>query len=88
MERVLCEANEWNELPPSLASLAGFAGVRLIYVWLGSIRYDERGRSKRGFAEQTRRFMERDGRLLRGRDLTVDYIDYDGHRYGEIWTGR
>lgn len=88
VEKMLYEAENWNDLPASLATLGGFPGVRIIYVWLGSSQYTERGRSKRGLAEQAQRLMQRDRRLLRGRDLTVEYIDYDGHHYGGIWTGR
>ncbi len=88
IQNVLFEGGSWDDVAECARYLRFFKGVRVVYVWLESYRFSEEGSSstKEDYLKMAQKYKERDGVALKGRNLTVEYIDYQGNVYGGLKT--
>jgi hypothetical protein len=84
IQNVLFEETEWDDLEDSIMKLDYFPGVRTIYVWLDSYRFQAGATvtNEQGYVDKAAEFQDRDRRALHGRNLMVEYIDYENNIYG------
>lgn len=83
VRNVIIEETEWDDLDDALEWVEHFPGVRAIYVWLDSYRFQPgvAVTSRQAYAKRAQKFRDRDQSILQGRDFTVEYIDYQGNVY-------
>ena len=84
IQNVLFEQSEWDDLDDSLKKLEHFHGIRVLYIWLESYRFllGAAVTTQQGYLKKAAEFQARDQLALRGRNLTVEYIDYENNIYG------
>ncbi len=84
IQNIMFEESEWDDVNDCLEKLKYFTGVRTIYVWLDSYRFQSGAvvTSQRGYLQKSREFQARDRGLFHGRDLVVEYFDYEKNIYG------
>ncbi|XWW92459.1 hypothetical protein V2A60_000382 [Cordyceps javanica] len=88
--KVMFEGSSWNEdLDACLERMAVFNNVHTISVWLESDRFANNFESMttKDYVAMALDFEARDKRMLKGRNVTVEYIDYNGTVHGTFRTG-
>ncbi|OAA42788.1 hypothetical protein ISF_09704 [Cordyceps fumosorosea ARSEF 2679] len=87
--KVMFEGSSWDDLDACLERMAVFKNVHTISVWLESDRFVDNPESmtREDYVAMALEFEARDKRMLKGRNVTVEYIDYDGTVHGTFRTG-
>jgi hypothetical protein len=90
IESVIVEENGlWDDPDTARGILDVLGGIRIVYVWLESYRFDNGVplTTESGYLDRARELEARDRAALRGRTLMVEYIDHDGNIYGGFRSG-
>jgi hypothetical protein len=86
---IVDELSLWDdleELEKAWKMIDLLGGVRKVYVWLESHRFESGTAltSNDGYIHRARELEARDKTALRGKGLAVDYIDLEGNVYGGV----
>lgn len=89
VQRVMFEGGSWDDLDACLKQMMFFKKVHTIYVWLESDRFSDNLESMtiEDYVAMVSDFEARDKCRLKGRNVTVEYIDDDGTVHGTFRTG-
>lgn len=90
IESVIVEENGlWDDPDTARGILDVLGGIRIVYVWLESYRFDNGVplTTESGYLDRARELEARDRAALQGRTLMVEYIDHDGNIYGGFRSG-
>ena len=84
IQTILFEEIDWLDIKTCLSMVDRFPGLKIIYVWLKSYRYNlsSSDTSQEAYNEAAMRLKPRDKEILAGRSLMVEYIDYKGNVFG------